>query len=265
MRQNIHLLSNSSVITPTDTWKLSDSFLKPQQGIQYALGYFKNMNQGAFEFSAELYYRSMQNLLDYRSGASIVLNDRIEQEVLVTQGKAYGMELYLKKSTGKLNGSLAYTYSRSLMQTDPTEQKEQINRSEWYPSNFDQPHNANFVGNLELSKRVNVTLAGKYSTGRPVTLPIAKFNYGGSERVYFSDRNSFRVPDYFRMDLSVNLEGNHKVAKLAHASWSFGVYNLFGRDNAYSVYFVPEAGKLRGYQLAIFAEPIPFITYNFRF
>jgi hypothetical protein len=265
MRQNIHLLSNSSVITPTDTWKLSDSFLKPQRGIQYALGYFKNMNQGAFEFSAELYYRSMQNLLDYRSGASIVLNDRIEQEVLVTQGKAYGMELYLKKLTGKLNGSLSYTYSRSLMQTNPSEQKEQINQSEWYPSNFDQPHNANFVGNLELSKRINVTLAGKYSTGRPVTLPIAKFNYGGSERVYFSDRNSFRVPDYFRMDLSVNLEGNHKVAKLAHASWSFGVYNLFGRDNAYSIYFVPEGGKLKGYQLAIFAEPIPFITYNFRF
>ena len=265
MRQNIHLLSNSSVITPTDTWKLSDSFLKPQRGIQYALGYFKNMNQGTIEFSAELYYRSMQQLLDYRSGASIVLNDRIEQEVLVTQGKAYGMELYLKKTQGKLNGSLAYTYSRSLMQTDPTEQKEQINRSEWYPSNFDQPHNANFVGNYELSKRINVTLAGKYSTGRPVTLPIAKFNYGGSERVYFSDRNSFRVPDYFRMDLSINLEGNHKVAKLAHASWSFGIYNILGRDNAYSVYFVPEGGKLKGYQLAIFAEPIPFITYNFRF
>jgi hypothetical protein len=121
------------------------------------------------------------------------------------------------------------------------------------------------VGNYELSKRINVTLAGKYSTGRPVTLPIAKFTYGGSERVYFSDRNSFRVPDYFRMDLSINLEGNHKVAKLAHASWSFGVYNILGRDNAYSVYFVPEAGKLKGYQLAIFAEPIPFITYNFRF
>lgn len=265
MRQNIHLLSNSSVITPTDTWKLSDSFLKPQRGIQYALGYFKNLQQGALEFSAELYFRSMQQLLDYRSGASIVLNDRIEQEVLVTQGKAYGMELYVKKSQGKLNGSLAYTYSRSLMRTDPSEQKEQINRSEWYPSNFDQPHNANFVGNYELSKRINVTLTGKYSRGRPVTLPIAKFNYGGSERVYFSDRNSFRVPDYFRMDFSVNLEGNHKVSKLAHASWSFGVYNVLGRDNAYSIYFVPEGGKLKGYQLAIFAEPIPFITYNFRF
>jgi outer membrane receptor for ferrienterochelin and colicin len=265
MRQNIHLLSNSSVITPTDTWKLSDSFLRPQRGVQYALGYFKNIKQGAYELSAEGYYRSMHQLLDYRSGASIVLNDRIEQEVLVTRGKAYGVELYVKKTQGKLNGSLAYTYSRSLMKTDPSEQKEQINRSEWYPSNFDQPHNANFVGNYSLSKRINMTLAGKYSTGRPVTLPIAKFEYGGSERVFFSDRNSFRVPDYFRMDLSINLEGNHKVNKLAHASWSFGVYNLLGRNNAYSVYFVPEGGKLRGYQLAIFASAIPFVTYNFRF
>jgi hypothetical protein len=265
MRQNIHLLSNSSVITPTDTWKLSDPFLKPQRGIQYALGYFRNMKQGMYELSAEVYYRTMQNLLDYKSGASIVLNDRIEQDVLVTQGKAYGMEFYLRKLQGKLNGSLAYTYSRSLLQTDPTERKEQINRSEWYPSNFDQPHNANLVMNYELSRRLNMTLAGKYSTGRPVTLPIAKFEYGGAERVYFSDRNSFRVPDYFRMDFSINLEGNHKVKKLAHASWSFGVYNILGRDNAYSIYYVPEGGKLQGYQLAIFAEPIPFITYNFRF
>lgn len=265
MRQNIHLLSNSSVITPTDTWKLSDPFLKPQRGIQYALGYFRNMKQSMYELSAEVYYRTMQNLLDYRSGAKIVLNDRIEQDVLVTQGKAYGAELYLRKLQGKLNGSIAYTYSRSLLQTDPTERKEQINRSEWYPSNFDQPHNANLVMNYELSRRLNVTLAGKYSTGRPVTLPIAKFEYGGAERVFFSDRNSFRVPDYFRMDFSINLEGNHKVKKLAHASWSFGVYNVLGRDNAYSIYYVPEGGKLQGYQLAIFAEPIPFITYNFRF
>ncbi|SEF57448.1 TonB-dependent receptor [Algoriphagus boritolerans] len=265
MRQNIHLLSNSSVITPTDTWKLSDAFIAPQRGIQYALGYFQNLKNNTIEFSAEVYYRSMQNLLDYRSGASIVLNDRIEQDVLVTKGRAYGLELFLLKSTGKLNGSIAYTYSRSLLQTDPSEGKEQINRSEWYPSNFDQPHNANIVLNYELSRRLNTTLAGKYSTGRPVTLPVAKFEYGGSERVYFGDRNSVRIPDYFRLDFSVNLEGNHKVKKLAHASWSFGVYNILGRDNPYSVYYIPEGGKLQGYKLSIFAEPIPFITYNFRF
>ncbi|RIW18843.1 TonB-dependent receptor [Algoriphagus lacus] len=265
MRQNIHLMSNSSVITPTDTWKLSDAFIAPQRGIQYALGYFQNLKNNTLEFSAEVYYRTMENLLDYRSGATIVLNDRIEQDVLITQGKAYGLELYLKKSQGKLNGSLAYTYSRSLLQTDPSERKEKINRSEWYPSNFDQPHNANLVLNYELSRRFNTTLAGKYSTGRPVTLPISKFQYAGSERVFFSDRNAMRIPDYFRLDLSINLEGNHKVNKIAHSSWSLGVYNILGRDNPYSIYYVPEGGKLQGYQLAIFAEPIPFITYNFRF
>lgn len=265
MRQNIHLLSNSSVITPTDTWKLSDAFIAPQRGIQYALGYFHNFKNNTIEFSTEVYYRTMQNLLDYRSGASIVLNDRIEQDVLVTKGSAYGVELYLLKSTGKLNGSIAYTYSRSLLQTDPSEGKEQINRSAWYPSNFDQPHNANIVLNYELSKRINTTLAGKYSTGRPVTLPVAKFEYGGSERVYFGDRNSVRIPDYFRLDFSVNLEGNHKIKKTAHASWSFGVYNILGRDNPYSIYYIPEEGKLQGYKLSIFAEPIPFISYNFRF
>jgi outer membrane receptor for ferrienterochelin and colicin len=265
MRQNIHLLSNSSVITPTDSWKLSDAFIAPQRGIQYALGYFQNFNNNTIEFSAEVYYRTMQNLLDYRSGASIVLNDRIEQDVLVTKGRAYGLELYLLKSSGKLNGSIAYTYSRSLLQTDSSEGKEQINRSEWYPSNFDQPHNANIVLNYELSRRVNTTLAGKYSTGRPLTLPVAKFEYGGSERVFFGDRNSVRIPDYFRLDFSVNLEGSHKVKKLAHASWSLGVYNILGRANPYSVYYVPEDGKLQGYQLSIFAKPIPFISYNFRF
>jgi hypothetical protein len=265
MRQNIHLLSNSSVITPTDTWKLSDSFLKPQRGIQYALGYFRNLQNNAVEFSAEVYYRTMRNLLDYRSGASLVLNDRIEQDVLLTRGNAYGLELYLKKGTGRLNGSIAYTFSRSLLHTDPSEGKEQINRSARYPSNFDQPHHANLVLNYELSRRVNTTLAGKYSTGRPVTLPIAKFEYGGSERVYFSDRNAFRIPYYFRLDLAVNLEGNHKVDKVAHGSWSFGVYNILGRDNAYSVYYVPEGGKLAGYQLSIFAQAIPFLSYNFKF
>lgn len=265
MRQNIHLLSNSSVITPTDSWKLSDGFIGPQLGIQYALGYFRNLKSNTIEFSAEIYYRTMENLLDYRSGASIILNDRIEQDVLVTKGRAYGLELYLLKTTGKLNGSLAYTYSRSLLQTDPSEGKEQINRSEWYPSNFDQPHNVNLVLNYELSRRLNTTLAGKYSTGRPVTLPVAKFEYGGSERVYFGDRNSVRIPDFFRLDFSVNLEGNHKVKKLAHASWSLGVYNVLGRANPYSVYYIPEGGRLQGYQLSIFAEPIPFISYNFRF
>ncbi|HAZ25398.1 MAG TPA: TonB-dependent receptor [Algoriphagus sp.] len=264
-RQNIHLLSNTSVIAPTDSWKLSDSYIKPQTGGQFSLGYYQNIGVTKFEFSSEVYYRYMSNILDYRSGASIILNEDIEQDVLNSLGRAYGIEFLLKKNTGILKGSLAYTYSRSLLRTSDEPSIEKINQGAFYSSNFDQPHHVVLVTNYELSKRINASLNGNYSTGRPVTLPISKFEYGGSERVYFSDRNAYRIPDYFRVDLSVNLEGNHKVKKLAHSSWSVGVYNVLGRSNPYSVYYTPVEGKLRGYQLSIFAKPIPFITYNFRF
>jgi hypothetical protein len=265
MRQNLHLLSNTSAIAPTDSWKLSDSYIKPQTGGQASLGYYRNMAGNRLEFSTEVYYRYMNNLLDYRSGATIILNENIEQDVLNSVGKAYGIEFLLKKNTGALKGSLAYTYSRSLMQTSDEPSIEKINNGDFYSSNFDQPHHVVLVANYELSKRLNTSINGNYSTGRPVTLPISKFEYAGSERVYFSDRNAYRIPDYFRIDISINLEGNHKVNKLAHASWSAGVYNVLGRSNPYSVYYTPVEGQLRGYQLSIFARPIPFITYNFRF
>jgi len=265
MRQNIHLLSNTSAIAPTDSWKLSDSYIKPQSGGQASLGYYRNLASNRIEFSTEVYYRYMNNLLDYRSGASIILNENIEQDILNSIGKAYGVELLLKKNTGKLKGSLAYTYSRSLLKTSDEPSIEKINNGDFYSSNFDQPHHVVLVANYELSKRVNASVNGNYSTGRPVTLPISKFEYAGSERVYFSDRNAYRIPDYFRIDFSVNLEGNHKVNKLAHSSWSLGIYNVLGRSNPYSVYYTAVEGQLRGYQLSIFARPIPFITYNFRF
>ena len=265
MRQNIHLLSNTSSISPTDSWKLSDSYIKPQTGGQGSVGYYRNLAKNQLEFSTEVYYRYMTNLLDYRSGANIILNENIEQDVLNSKGKAYGVEVLLKKSTGSLKGSLAYTYSRSLMKTSDEPSIEKINDGNFYSSNFDQPHHLVVFANYELSKRVNTTLNVNYSTGRPVTLPISKFDYAGSERVYFSDRNAYRIPDYFRMDFSVNIEGSHKIKKLAHSSWSLGVYNLLGRSNPYSVYYTPVGGQLKGYQLSIFARPIPFVTYNFRF
>jgi len=265
MRQNIHLLSNSSSISPTDSWKLSDPYIKPQNGGQASLGYYRNLAQNKIELSGEIYYRYMNNLLDYRSGALLILNDKIEQDVLNSTGKAYGLELLIKKKTGSFQGSLAYTYSRSLLKTSDQPSVEKINGGSFYPSNYDQPHHVVLAANYELSKRVNTSLSANYSTGRPVTLPIAKFEYAGSERVYFSDRNAYRIPDYFRIDFSINFEGSHKVKKLAHSSWSMGVYNVLGRSNPYSVYYTPVDGKLKGYQLSIFARPIPFITYNFRF
>jgi len=193
------------------------------------------------------------------------LNHHIETDVINTKGKSYGIELLIKKTAGKLNGWFSYTFSRALIKQDDPLAGETINKGNYYPTNYDKPHNINFIGNYRLSHRYSFSLNIIYSTGRPVTLPVASFYYDGAQRVYYSDRNQYRIPDYFRTDLSVNIEGNHKIKKLTHNSWSLGVYNLTGRENAYSVFFTTENGVTKGYKLSIFDTPVPFITYNFRF
>jgi len=265
MRQYIQMLSNTTVIAPTDTWKLSDSYIPPQIGDQWSLGFYKNLRGNMIETSVEAYYKKMHHAIDYKDGASLLMNHHIETDVLSAQGKAYGLEFMVKKATGKLNGWVSYTYSRTLLKTAGPTSTETINRGVYYPSSYDKPHAVNFIGNYKFSRRFNFSLNVVYSTGRPITLPIAKYDLGGTMRIYYSDRNAYRIPDYFRTDISINVEGNHKVRKLAHSSWTFAVYNLTGRQNAYSVYFVSEGGKINGYKMSVFARPIPTITYNFKF
>ena len=265
LRQYIHLLSNTTSISPTDTYKLSDPNIKPQFGQQLSLGLYKNAASNTIETSVEVYYKKINNYLDYRSGATLLLNDHVEQEVINTQGKAYGVEFLVKKTAGKLNGWISYTYARTFLKQDDPNAGELINNGNFYPASYDKPHDFNFNGNYRVSHRFSISLDMTYSTGRPITLPIAKYEYGGSERVYYSDRNAYRIPDYFRTDLSMTIEGNHKVHQLTHNSWSIGVYNLTGRANAYSTYFQEQGGVINGYQLSIFARPIPFVNYNIRF
>ncbi|PJJ84888.1 TonB-dependent receptor [Mucilaginibacter auburnensis] len=265
LRQYIHLLSNTTAISPTDVWKLSDNNIKPQMGSQVSLGLYRNFKSNTIETSVEVYYKTLNNYLDYRSGAKLVLNQNIENDVLPVKGKSYGVEFFLKKSTGKLNGWLSYTYSRILLQQNNTNLGELINRGEWYPANYDKPHSVNLIGNYRFSHRYSISFNGVYSTGRPITLPITRFYYAGSERIYYSDRNQYRIPDYFRFDLSATFEPNHRVNQRFHSSWTLGVYNLTGRHNPYSTYYVSEGGKVNGYQLSIFAAAIPFVNYNIRF
>ena len=263
--QYIHMLSNTVAISPSDIWKLSDPAIKPQKGYQLSLGYYKNFRSNTIETSLEIYYKQLKNYLDYKSGAVLLLNHHIETDIVNTRGKAYGIELAIKKKSGKATGWFSYTYSRTLLQLDDPIAGQTINNGKYYPANFDKPHNVNLVTNYQFSHRVTASLNLVYSTGRPITLPIAIFYLGGSQRVYYSERNQYRVPDYMRADFSINLEGNHKIKKLTHNSWSFGVYNLLARQNPYSVYFVQEAGIIKGYQLSVFGTAIPFISYNFRF
>jgi hypothetical protein len=265
LRQYIHLLSNTTAISPTDVWQLSDPNIKPQYGDQVSLGLYHNLKSNTIETSVEVYYKRLRDYLDYKSGANLVLNHHIETDVVGTEGKAYGIEFLVKKATGKANGWISYAYSRTFLRQNDPNVGDLINGGAYYPANFDKPHSFNFIGNYRFSHRFSVSVNITYSTGRPITLPIAKYEYGGSERVFYSDRNQYRIPDYFRSDFSMNIEGNHKVHQLTHNSFTIGVYNLTGRQNAYSTYFTEQGGVINGYKLSIFARPIPFINYNIRF
>jgi len=265
LRQYIHLLSNTTAISPTDIWKLSDPNIKPQFGDQISLGLYKNFSSNTIETSVEAYYKHLNNYLDYRSGATLVLNKHIETDVVATQGKAYGIEFLVKKAAGQLNGWISYTYSRILLrQNDPTGGIP-INGGAYYPANYDKPNSFNLVGNYRFTHRYSFSINTVYSTGRPITYPIGEYYYDGSERVLYSNRNQYRIPDYFRTDISINIDGNHKVHQFFHNSWTIGVYNLTGRNNAYSTFFTEQGGGIQGYKLTIFANPIPFINYNIRF
>ncbi|WP_374163348.1 carboxypeptidase-like regulatory domain-containing protein [Arcticibacter sp. MXS-1] len=265
MRQYIHMLSNTTAIAPTDIWKLSDLNIKPQHGDQVSIGLYKNFKSNTIETSVEGYYKRMKDYLDYKSGASLVLNEHIERDVMETRGKAYGLEFMIKKLAGKMNGWVSYTYSRTLLKTDNKEDGEIVNGGNYYPGSYDKPHDFTLVGNFKFSHRYSFSLNTTYSTGRPITLPVARYWYGGGPRLLYSDRNGYRIPDYFRVDFGINIAGNHKVHQFAHNSFTLGVYNLTGRKNAYSTYFVTEGQRIKGYKLSIFGSPVPYINYNIRF
>ena len=265
MYQYIHTLSNTTTVSPIDTWKLSDSNIKPQRSNQVSLGLFKNFDDDKYEISLEGYYKTADDILDFKTGAQLLLNDNIEQEVLQGQGQAYGVEFLVRKNSGKLNGWLGYTYSRSLIKFASDFSEERINGGQYFPSNYDKPHDVSLVANWKFTRRYSASMNFSYQTGRPVTYPIGQYNFNNSEYVFYSNRNEFRIPDYYRLDLGINIEGNHKIKKFAHSFWNISVYNVLGRANPYSVFFVSEGGEVKAFKSSIFAIPIPSITYNFKF
>ena len=265
LSQYIHKLSNTTIMSPTDTWKLSDANIKPQKGMQAAAGIYKNFMNNVVETSVEVYYKTMNDYLDYRSGAQLMMNHHIETDVVSTQGRAYGVELMLKKTQGKLNGWLSYSFSKTELRQDDPRDDQPVNRGDWYPADYDKPHEFKMAANYKFTQRYSISLNCDYSTGRPITLPTSKYGYSGGEFVYYSERNQYRIPDFFRMDFAINIEPSHKLTLLTHSSVSLGIYNLLGRKNAYSVYYTAEKGVLKGYKMSIFGAPIPYISYNIKF
>jgi hypothetical protein len=263
--QYIHTLSNNTTASSTDTWKLSDLNTKPQQANQYSLGFYKNIDGNTYELSLEGYYKKSKNILDYKVGADLLLNKSIETEILQGEGKAYGIEFLIKKTKGNFNGWLGYSYSRSFVKFDGNFNEERINNGDFFPSNFDKPHDFSLVANYKLTKRFSFSANFAYQTGRPITYPVGNYTYSGADYVLYSDRNKFRIPDYYRLDIGLNIEGNHKIKKFVHSFWNISIYNILGRNNPYSVFFVTENGKIKAYQSSIFSIPVPTITYNFKF
>ncbi len=263
--QYIHMLSGNTTASPVDTWKLSNLNTKPQKSNQYSVGLFKNSGDNDYEISLEGYYKEMQDILDFKVGAELILNENIETELLSGKGKAYGIEVLLKKKNGRLNGWIGYSYSRSFLKLESDFLTNQVNNGDFFPTNYDKPHDLSVIANYKLTKRFSFSSNFIYQTGRPITYPIGKYEYGGIEHVLYSDRNKFRIPDYYRFDVGVNIEGNHKIKKLAHSFINISVYNVLGRNNPYSIFFVNDKGVIKAYKTSIFSIPIPTITYNFKF
>ena len=270
--QFIQLISNTSLMTPSDVWKLSNPYLKPLISDQFAIGYFRNFFDNQLETSIEVYYKRLQNLIDYKNGASILLNPVIETDLVNARGYNYGLEFYVNRRTGRINGWLSYTYAVSMRRSDEIFKQDQINANAFFPSDYDRPHNLVLNANYEISRRWRLNAVFSYNTGRPVTLPEMHYGFGGQQVVYYSDRNKYRLPDYHRLDLTLSFGENLKINHRGKGSWSLSVINVYGRKNPYSVFYkkdVPtEANNFRHYatyQLYIIGRPLPTLTYNFSF
>ena len=267
MHQYIHKVSNTSIMSPTDIWKLSDLNIKPQNGWQLAAGIYYETAKKEYELSAEVYYKHIGDYLNYRSSAVLLMNHHLETDVISTKGKAYGVELQVKKPIGKVNGWVSYTFSRSLLCQDDERVAVPLNDGDWYPSEYDRPHEVKAVLNYKFTERYSFSSNFNYATGRPTTLPAGQYynSYNHRYMPYYRDRNTYRIPDYMRLDLAFNIEPTHKLTSFLHTSFSIGVYNALARKNAYNVYYVSEGNQIKGYKLSVFGSAIPYVSLNIRF
>lgn len=260
--QYLHLISNTVSATPQDYYLASGNNLAPQSADQFSLGFFKNLQNNAYQVSIEGYYKNINNTLDFIEGAEIIGNKQLEGSIVQGDGQAYGLEFQVKKNTGKLSGWLSYTYSRSLKKFDGQYEYQVINGGEYYSANNDKPHDLSMVFNYKLGGRLVLSANFSYSTGRPITVPVSKYSFDRQLAVLnYSERNEYRIPDYHRLDLSLTIQPSLRKNKLINGEWVFSVFNVYGRKNAYSIYFT-KSGFAK--KLSILGTVFPSVTYNFR-
>jgi hypothetical protein len=264
MAQYLHLISNTTAASPTDVWTPSTQNIRPEIADQIALGYFQNFKNNTFEASIETYYKTMSNQIDYVNGANLLLNPQLEGELLYGIGRSYGVELYVKKNTGKLNGWVSYTLSK-------TERKiEGINNNNWYNAKYDRTHILNVVAIYDPTPRWSLSANFAYATGVATTFPDAAYEYDGITVPHNTEntRNNYRIPAYHRLDFSATLNGKKRPNRRIETSWVFSIYNVYARRNPFTVFFRQNPDNLQQTQavrFSVFGSVLPSVTFNMKF
>lgn len=270
MRQNLHLVSNTTAATPVDIWTPAGAYIKPAVADQVSIGYFRNFRKNTYEASVEIYAKKFKNLLDYKDNAQLLFNTHLETDLLQGDGRAYGLEVQVEKVKGDFTGWVSYTLSRSELQID------NINRGEYYPSNYDKTHDISVVAQYRLDKKWKFGANFAFMSGRPVTYPDSRYTYETITIPNYTNRNGARSPAYHRLDLSTTLTPQQKDKiffffkrpKGWEATWTFSLYNVYARRNPYSIFFKQDADNpeiTQAYRLSIFGTVIPGVTYNLNF
>ncbi len=259
-RQFLHLISNTTAISPLDFWKLSDKYIKPQLADQFSLGFYRNFENNTYEASIEGFYKHMQDLNEYKDGATLLLNQHLETELINAVGKAYGVELSVQKNQGRLTGNLSYTWSRSLVSVNSIYATEQINQGKYYPSLYDKPHNLTMLGQYFLGQGWSFAATFTYQTGRPITYPDGQYSYNESLLFNYSKRNADRLPDFHRLDVSLSRDSRKSKTQKKYNMINISFYNLYARKNPYSIFFKQYFDVGRSYRLAVLGTIVPSIT-----
>jgi len=271
-RQNIFQLSNNAIASPAETWKAADYHLAPLISDQIAVGVENNTWLKDIDLSVEVSYKNLKNLIEYKNGAQVIMNQQIETDLISTKGYSYGIELSAKKRIGRLTGYTSYVFSRTMRKNTSEFDEENLWNGNYYPSIYDKPHDFSLTATYDISRRWRFSGNFVFISGRPVTLPELKYVYSGENLVFYSERNKYRMPPYHRLDLSITLDENLRKKRMWKGSWTFSVYNVYGRHNPYSVYYkkgIPgpknDYKRYSLYKLSVIGIPVPSITYNFKF
>lgn len=266
-RQYLHLITNTAAVTPVDLWKTSNRYIHPESADQFSIGYFRNIRNNTIETSVEAYYKTAENIVEFKDGTVLLMNENIESALINGTSTAYGAEWFLNKKAGRLTGWMSYTYSRIFRQVDGEYEDEKINNGERYPANNDKPHALSLAVNYKKNPLVQYAANFTYSTGRPATVPLSLYDVSNQTNVFnFSGRNGGRIPDYHRLDISATFNSKPRMNRKWSLSWTFAVYNVYGRKNAYSVFYENVNGSPpKAYKLSVLGSAFPSVTVNFKF